>query len=91
MKTIDKYLTEKRITSKTKDLKPLIKKPQTSKHIIDGTEVQITHTGKLLIFEYPAKEAMITYNLIQVCDELKKKYSQIGLRGNKEMEFIIKL
>jgi hypothetical protein len=91
MKTIDKYLTEKRITSKIKDLKPLIQKPSTSKYNIDGVNVQTTHTGKLLIFEYPAKEAMITYNLIQTCDELKKKYTQIGLRSNKDMEFIVKL
>lgn len=91
MKTIDKYLVEKRITSKPKDLKPLVTNPKTSKQSIDGIDVDITYTGKVLIFEYPAKEALITYNLIQVCDELNKKYSQIGLRGNKEMEFIIKL
>ncbi len=91
MNTINKYLIEKRITSKVEDLTPLIKKPKTAKHSIDGVEVQITLANKLLIFEYPAKEAMITYNLIQVCDTLKKKYSQIGLRGSKEMEFIIKL
>ena len=91
MNTIDKYLIEKRITSKVSDLKPLIQKPKTAKYNIDGVEVQVTHAGKMLIFEYPSKEAMITYNLIQASDDLKKKYSQIGLRSGKEMEFIIKL
>lgn len=88
---IEKYLIEKRITSKPKDLKPLIQNPKTSKQIIDGVEVDIEKAGRVLVFTYPAKEAMITYNLIQVCDELNKKYTQIGLRSNKEMEFIVKL
>ncbi len=91
MNTIDRYLVEKKLTSSAKDLKTLITKPKTAKHSIDGVDVSITHTGKLLIFEYPSKEAMITYNLIQVCDELGKKYNQIGLRTDKEMEFIVKL
>ena len=91
MNTIDKYLVEKRITSKVKDLKPIVQNPKTAKHNIDGVDVEVTRAGKLLIFEYPSKEAMITYNLIQVADELGKKYEQIGLRSGKEMEFIIKL
>lgn len=91
MNTIDKYLIEKKLTSKVKDLKSLLTNPKTAKHMIDGVEVNVTSAGKMLIFEYPSKEAMITYNLIQVCDELGKKYQQIGLQTDKEMQFIIKL
>ncbi len=91
MKTIDKYLTERRMTSKVEDLKTLITKPKTAKHIIDGVDVTVTLAGKMIIFTYPSKESMITYNLIQVADEMDKKYSQIGLRTDKEMEFIIRL
>lgn len=91
MNIIDKYLIEKKLTSKVKDLKSLITKPKTAKHMIDGVEVTVTSAGRMLIFEYPSKEAMITYNLIQACDDMDKKYQQIGLRTDKEMQFIIKL
>ena len=91
MKTIDKYLIEKKITSKIEDLKTLIKKPKTAKHSIDGVEVKVLLAGDTLIFEYPSKEAMITYNLIQTADALKKKSTQMGLRSSKNMKFIIDL
>ena len=91
MKLIDKYLTEKKITSKVEELKPLVQKPKTAKHQIDGIDVQVTLTDKRLVFSYPSKEALITYNLIQVCDELNKKYTQKGLRGSKMMDFSVKL
>ena len=59
--------------------------------IIDGVEVKVTLAGDVLIFEYPSKEAMITYNLIQTADALKKKSTQMGLRSGKNMKFIINL
>lgn len=91
MKTIDKYLVEKNITSKPKDLKPLITSPKSGKFVIDGVEVKVTKAGDVIIFQYPSSEAMITYNLIQTADELKKKSTQMGLRSSKEMKFIIEL
>lgn len=82
---------EKKITSKVSDLKSLIANPKTAKQSIDGVEVKVTLAGDTLILEYPSKEAMITYNLIQASDALKKKSTQIGLRSGKTMKFIIDL
>jgi hypothetical protein len=82
---------EKKLTSKVSDLKSIITKPKSAKYSIDGVEVKVILAGDTLIFEYPSKEAMITYNLIQASDALKKKSTQMGLRSGKDMKFIIDL
>ena len=91
MKTIDKYLTEAKIKLNRMDIKRLIGKPKSGTYDIDGSKILISVTGDTMIWKYPSDFYGLTYILIDLSDELKLNYQQLGMNTKKEMKFIIDL
>jgi hypothetical protein len=90
MKTINKYLTESKIKSNSKNLKDIILKKKSAIYEIDDITVKVTKIDNTLILTYPGKEFDLTYKLSQIADSMGKEYNQVGM-GKKTMKFIIDL
>jgi hypothetical protein len=91
MRVIDKYLTEAVVRLKQPDIKKLVVSNKPGTYTIDGKQVVITVAGDTMVLKYPSEFYELTYILIDISDDLKYKYQQIGMNSNKVMKFIIDL
>lgn len=91
MRTIDKYLVEAIIKLKQPDIKRLITTKKPGTFTIDGNTVVVTVSGDTMVLKYPSSFYELTYILIDISDDLKYKYQQIGMNSKKDMKFIIDL
>ena len=89
MRTIDKYLTESTIRLNQSSVKSLISKKKSGVHDIGGIKVKMIIAGDTMILEYPSNFYDLTYILIDISDEMKYSYQQIGMNTKKDMKFII--
>ena len=91
MKTIDKYLTEAIVKLKQPDIKKLVASKRPGTYTIDGKSVVITVAGDTMVLKYPSSFAELTYILIDISDDMKYSYQQIGMNTKSDMKFIIDL
>jgi len=91
MKTIDKYLTEAKIKLNRTAIKKLITKPKSGTYDIDGSKIQISVSGDMMIWKYPSDFYGLTYILIDLSDEVGADYQQLGMNTKDDMKFIIDL
>ena len=89
MNIVDKYLTEASIKIKKADIKNLIQRGKSGKYDIEGNTVLLKVVDSTIIIEYSESMMNLTYQLIQVSDDLGFDYQQIGLGKKKNIKFII--
>ncbi len=89
--TIDKYLIEGNVKNDIRSITSLVQNAKSTNVTINGKSVKITNAAGMLIFDYPNDMFDFTMNLVNVCDKLKLKYQQIGIKGKGNMKFMIDL
>lgn len=89
MRTIDKYLTEAKVNLRQSDVKKLVSSRKSGTYEIDGKKVSVTVAKDTMILQYPSDFYELTYILIDISDDMKYVYQQIGMNTKKDMKFII--
>jgi hypothetical protein len=89
VRTIDKYLTESVVKLNQPEIKRLVSSKKSGTYDISGKKVSVIVAGSTMVLEYPSTMYDLTYILIDISDDMKYKYQQIGMNSQTVMKFII--
>jgi len=85
MKTIQKYLIEKKIQNRVSDIKSILENPKSGRYDVGDTEIQMDVSGKIVLVTIPSKEEDTIFNFVQAADQLKRPITHLKGKSSKEV------